>query len=560
MKNFGSMSRLLALLLAFALVFVAGCQAVSNVDFNTVLKNALKVTSTEGKQAIELKLLLDEAVLEEMPEEEQALIKLFSSVKLQLNNVKVQDTEHLSFDGSLMFGDATSIAFSLKMSDTLAVLELEGAKQPFVLDLTSESLLELTGMAAAVEETEASEEIDQESLNALGRQMLDTVGDYVIDNLPNPDRIAVKPAVEPINGSATSLMHVHIDLDGPEIWAWVKKYVDALVADRAGLEEMLEGIFEILQSNPEVLEAAGIVNPLEDGGRLDAPTPEETLEQATEELAVLLEELQAELVRMEKEDQETLDEVFTKDLVIKADVFVDGKLDIRKQVYELTYVLSEESASEPEIDYEFDSESGYGLESEWDSGLEMGAMPFKGLSLKMESESWNVNGEVKAAAPAASDSAIPAEELFLMEGYQVLKQFDESSVIYDLLKNKMHIGKQEIVWYPYENINPAILTAANITIIPLRDTADELGASLTYDAKTKSIELFDEATNSTVAVKVGSDTAVVNGKIEKWSFPVTLIDGVTYVPARDLARVLYAKISWTTFYDEEKVFTLEREV
>lgn len=560
MGKLGRSGRLTALLLAFALVFVAGCQAVANVDFNAVLKNALKVTSSEGNQTIELKLLLDEDALAELPEEDQALIKLFSSIKLKLDQVKVQDEEHMSLDGSLQLGDEIGIGFALQMSDTLAVLELEGAKEPFVLDLTSESLL---GAAVGASPVEAGG-LDDESLTALGHELLDTVGAYVIDNLPNPERIQVKPAVESINGSATSLMHVHADLNGPEIWALVKKYVDALVADQAGFDKMIEGVFDILQRNPDVWEAIGSVNPFEEGG-LDEPTPEELMEQTAEELFVMLEDLQTELARMDEEDQEFIDETFSKDLVIKADMYVDSKLDIRKQLYELTYVPSEEaepaaeSELEPSVDEEFDAAYS-DVEYFYSPAFGLGGMPFKGITVKLESEAWNVNGTVVAEAPAESEDAFSAEALFEMQGYQFLKHFDESSDIYDLLKNKLQIAKQTVTWYPFDEYNPAILTAAGITIIPLRDTADSLGATIEYNAKTKGIKLYDEATDTTVSVKIGSDKAVVNGKTEAWSFPVTLVEGAAYVPARDLARVLKAKISWSEFYDEEKIFTLEREL
>lgn len=536
-KKFGRSSKLLALLLALTLVFVAGCQAIANVDFNTVLKNAMKVTSSEGKQSIELKMLLDEQAFVGLPEEEIALMKMVSSLKLQLDNVKVQDSSHLSLNGSLIFGDATSIKFSLKMSDTLAVMELEGAKQPFVLDLTSESLLGLTGLPvlpdANAEGSAAAPAMDEASLTALGKQIVDTVGAYAINNLPNPERIEVKPAIEPINGISTSLTHVHVDLNGEEIWTWVKKYVDALVADRAGLDKMVAGVFEILASNPEVWAAAGTVNPFEAGG-LDAPTPEEMVKEATDAIAVLLTELQAELKLMETEDKETLDEVFSKDLTVKADVYIDNKLDIRKQVYELSYVPS--------------------------ASPELAVFPLKGLSVKLESEAWNVNGTVKAEVPVASESAIPAEQLFTMQGYQILKQFDEKSTIYDLLKNKLHIGKQSVTWFTDDDYNPPIVTANYVTIIPLRDTAEQFGAVITYDPKTKGIKVFDEATNTTIVVKIGSDKAVVNGKTVKWAFPVTIVDGAAYVPARNFASALGAKISWTDFYEDVKIFKIEREV
>lgn len=530
--------KMIMLLLAFTLVFAAGCQAISNLDFNTVLKNALKVTSSESKQSVELKLLLDDAAYEGSSEEDLAMMKLVSNVKLQLNNVKTQDDTHISFDGSLIFGDTASIKFALKMSDTLAVMELEGAKQPFVLDLTSESLLGMSGAAVmtglpAEAPAEEAPALDNAALTALGHQLIDTIGPYVIHNLPNPERIDVQPVYENINGTSTSMMKVHVDLNGPEIWAWVKKYVDALIADRAGLDKMVASVFEVLQSNPDIWEAAGTVNPFEEGG-LDAVDPAEVLKEATEGIALMLTELQDELKLLEEEDQESLDEIFSKDLTIKADVFVDSKLDIRKQAFELSYVPS----LDPEI----------------------GVLPVKGLTIKFESESWNVNGQVKAEVPVASAKDFPVEKLFAMQGYQVLKQFDEKSTIYDLLKNKLHINKQNLSWYSYDYYNPVIVTASHVTLIPLRDTVEQLGGVLTYDKKTKSLKVFDEATNTTIVLKNGSDSAVVNGKSVKWSFPVTVIDGVTYVPARNLAAALKAKIGWSDLGEDMKVFTLDREV
>ncbi|WP_029192213.1 copper amine oxidase N-terminal domain-containing protein [Paenibacillus harenae] len=532
-RKWGVPSKLAALVLVFALVFLAGCQSISNVDFNKTLMNALKVTSSEGTQSVELKLEMDEKAYEGMPEEEIALIKLVTHIKLQLDQVKVQDNEHVSFNGSLIFGDTTSIAFSLKMSDTLAVMELEGAKQPFALDLTSAGLLGLTGMPPL--EDEGGTGLDNASLTALGHQMIDTVGSYVIGNLPNPERIEVKPVNELINGASTSLMHVHIDMNGQEIRAWVKKYVDALAADRAGLDQMIAGVFELLSDNPDVWAAIGAVNPIGEGERrLDAPTLDDTLKEASDEIAAMLANLQDELKLAEEEDPKSLDRMFGENLTVQADVYMDNKLDIRKQVYAFSYVPGEDEEAE--------------------------LLPFKRVTVNFESEAWNVNGDVKAETPVVSDDALKAETLAGMHGYQVLKQFDEESVIYDLLKNKLHIGKQSVSWIAYGYYNPVIITATQRTLIPLRETADEFGAELTYDAKTKSVELYDEATDTTILIKNNSDSAVVNGKTVKWSFPVTVVDGTTYVPARDLASALGAKLKWSEIYEDEKVFTIEREI
>lgn len=534
-KSYARPSKFIALILAFTLVFVAGCEAISNLDFNTVLKNSLKVTSSEGKQSVELKLELDDTAYEGATEEDLAIMKLVSNVKLQFDNVKMQDSSNASFNGSLIFGDTASVKFSLKMSDTLAIMEIEGAKQPFAIDLTSEGLLGLTGMSGLPVDvaSEAAPGLDEATATALGHEILDTVGSYVIHNLPNPERIDVKPVFENINGVSTSLMKVHVDFDGTEIWPWVKKYVDALIADRAGLDKMVAGVFEVLSSNPQIWGAAEEVIPFDQGG-LGSEDPAVLIAEASDGIVELLTELQGELKLLEEEDQETLDEIFNKDLSIKADMYVDNKLDIRKQAYELSYA--------PSLDPEF------------------GVLPIKGITLKFESESWNVNGVVKADVPVASKSDLPIEQLVDMQGYQALKKFDDKSVVYDLLKNKLHVNKQNLTWYSYEYYNPVIITASHITIIPLRSTVEQLGGVLTADKKTKSLKVFDEATNTTIVLKNGSDSAVVNGKTVKWAFPVTVIDGVTYVPARNLAHALKAKIGWTDLGDDMKVFSLDREV
>ncbi|MGO4374216.1 hypothetical protein AB4Z21_26340, partial [Paenibacillus sp. MCAF20] len=282
-KKMGRPSKLMLLLLTLVLVFVSGCQAIGGVDLNTVLKNTLKVTSSESKQTLTFKMQLDDEALNDLLDEEIAIYKLLSKVELQLDHVKMEDSMRASFDGKLTLGDSTSIGFAMKMNESNAIVEIEGAKQPFVLDMTGESLAaEFAGVDTAANASADGEE----SLAALGHAIIDTVGGYAIDNLPNPEKIDVKPVTETINGESVALMQVHAEMDGKAIWAWVKKYVDALVADQAGLEKMIKGIVEVLSSNPDVWEALGTVNPFEESGQLDAPTTDELIQQAIDEAVI----------------------------------------------------------------------------------------------------------------------------------------------------------------------------------------------------------------------------------------------------------------------------------
>ena len=79
------------LLLAIMLIVVAGCQAMGGVDFNQMLKQAVKVTSFEGNETFEFKLLLKDDALKDIPAEEAELLDLVSNIKLQLNDMKVSD-------------------------------------------------------------------------------------------------------------------------------------------------------------------------------------------------------------------------------------------------------------------------------------------------------------------------------------------------------------------------------------------------------------------------------------------------------------------------------------
>lgn len=532
-KRLGRPSKLMLLLLALVLVFVAGCQAIGGVDLNAVLKNTLKVTSSESKQTVAFKLQLDEEAIGDLLDEEVAITKLLSNVELQFDHVKIQDSSNASFDGKLTLGDSTSIGFSMKMNESKAIVEIEGAKQPFILDMTGASLTELTG----IESTATAPAASEESLTALGRALIDTVGGYAIDNLPNPEKIDVKPITETINGESVALMQVHAEMDGKAIWAWVKKYVDALVADQAGLEKMIKGIVEVLSSNPDVWEALGTVNPFEESGELDAPTTEELIQQAIDEAIVMLKELQAELKAMETEDPESIETMLGDNLNVKADVYVDSKLDIRKQALELSYTLPAEEDEEQELTF----------------------FPIKGFTLSSVSELWNVNGDVKADAVVVPASGVDENQLLELSDYQFMKLFKDDSVVYDILRNKLHLNRQSVSFYTESDYNPPIVVQGGITIVPLRSIADEFGGVLTYDPKTKAITLVDEATNTTIVLKIGSDKVLVNGVSATWSFPVTSIDGTAYVPARHLSNALKAKLGWGDFYGE-KILLIEREV
>ncbi|RJX39384.1 copper amine oxidase N-terminal domain-containing protein [Paenibacillus pinisoli] len=538
MKKWLKAKRLTMLMLAMTVLIAAGCQSVGGLDLNQTLKNAMKTTSSESKSTLEFKLNLDEKAIkdaienEEMTDEDVELLRLFSNVKLELNQLQAGHTR-MSVDGKLTLGEKpVSVGFSAKADEKTLVIELEGAKQPFTFDLTGSTYLELNGIDP--EEAALPEGVDEESIAKLGLDMADIIANYGITNLPNPKDLKVTPVSEPINGVETGLMHVQFSMDSKGLWDWAGSYLDALIADRAGLQAMIKGILELFESNKALMESMGERDLFGTGG-LDAPTLSEQADAAAAEIEELLVSLRDGMKSMEKEDKEWLDAFFQEALKLNVDVYVDSSLNIRKSQYDLSYTPSA-------ADEEFD-------------------LPFKGLSLKAVTEQWNVNGDVKPAAPVVTKDAISLEEAEYMQGYDIVKFFEEDSFIYDLLKNKLHITQQSYYGFPESFYNPPIIMPGYITMVAVRDVAEDFGAEIAYDPKTRAITLTDRGTDTTIQFKSGSDTVVVNGVKEVWPLPATVIDGTTYVPARKLAEALGATIEWQSFYDDgDKVLVIEREL
>ncbi|MBH5319204.1 copper amine oxidase N-terminal domain-containing protein [Paenibacillus sp. GSMTC-2017] len=523
------------LLLALTLLIVAGCQSVGGLDLNKTLKNVLKVTSSESKQSVEFQLHMNDEFLEENDEEYTELIKLLSHVTVQLDNVKLQDASHVSMEGSLKLGKEIEIGFDLQANDKALVIDVDGAKAPFTFDLTGEKLLEMSGLTPEeIEEATPTSTLSNESMTKIGKEIIDIVGEYGINNLPNPTNIKVSPVNEPINGINTSLMHVQASLNGTELLSWVKSYVDALVNDRAGLDAMVSGIIKVLAANPDIWASIGEVDPF-NTGELDAMTQDEFAKESSNAIAEMLVMLQEEIESFDKSEDESMKEVFTKDLVLKTDFYVDSNLDIRKQQVELSF--KPEATTEDEL------------------------LPFIGFTLKATSEQWNINGAVKADAPVVTDDHVAVEDLISLQGYQTLKLFDEKSAIYDLLKNKLHIAKQSYMAFSDDYYNAPIIMPGYVTMVAARDVADVFGATTTYDPATKKVTIYDEATDTTIIIQSGSSTAVINGKKVDWKLPVMNFDGSLYVPARKFAEALGADIKWETLEEiEAKILTIEREL
>ncbi|OBR64405.1 hypothetical protein A7K91_12965 [Paenibacillus oryzae] len=529
-------TRLGLLLLASVLLIAAGCQAIGGLDFNKALIQSLKVTSSESKGSVQFNLQLNEAALDsgDYNEDEIGLLRLFSNITLKFDEMKQQDRNHVSIKGKLILGDKYNIGFIVKQDKETLVMELEGAKAPFVLDLTSEGLLEVTGQTFDGELTPETEQ----SLTELGFKLTDLIGGYAINNLPNPKGLKVAPVTESINGQQVSLLHASFEMNGEEMLAWVEGYLEALLKDEAGLKAMIKGFVQLMSDEPELWGVLGVENPFASSDSLDAPTADEIADEMAQEMVAFMKDMQEELKQDKQNEYLASSGVFTDALKLKASFYVDSKLDIRKSQAEVSY--TDPTLAEQE-------EEGY-------------YQPFTGFTVKVENEQWNVGGAVTADKAVAAENAVDAEELTWLENYEILGYFDENSDLYSLLKNELHMARQTYSAYSDDYYNPPIIVPGYITIVSLRDVGEAFGAEISYDAASKTATLYDALTDTTIKVKVGSDKAVVNGVTEIWPFPATKINGSVYVPARKLAEALGADISWEPLYEDIKELVIEREL
>lgn len=529
-------------MIAMVALVVAGCQALNGLDFNAMLKQSLSATAYEGTDTVEFKLLPNADAAEQMSDEEKKIFDLISTIKLQLNDVKATVNDGMSASGTLSLGDKR-IGFKASMNDKAIELDLDGAKSPIVLNIPSDE---------AAAETEG----DQAGIVAASKTMFDAVTGYAIDNLPNPSHLSVVPGQHSINGNDVVGMDVHAELTGKELWTWLKSYLDALLADKDGLKAMLSGLYDAVKSQSAAIEGSGIGS---DFGELP-DDKDQAIDDAIDEITDELANLKDEFAKTDKENADELDALLTDGTYVKGDVFVDAKLDVRRAVIEAAVQFPQEdsvSGNEGDDAAAIEDEDAIDQYDDVLDSFDSSISLFKGISLKLTSDRWNVNGDVKPVLPTMGGKTLNADDLSMMEGYDVLRQFDKNSVMYDLLRNQAHISKQTVELNTTYSRNAPIITPSGISLVPLRYTAEAFGATVTKSGG--MIIVADGGTNAKISLKVGSSNAIINGKTANWSFPTTVVNGVTYVAARDFSRALGAQISWDNSYGM-KFLVLTREL
>ena len=105
-------------------------------------------------------------------------------------------------------------------------------------------------------------------------------------------------------------------------------------------------------------------------------------------------------------------------------------------------------------------------------------------------------------------------------------------------KINMTINHQNV---SFKDARPFI-DSNNRTLVPLRFMSEELGASVTWDQKTKTVTIALDETKAVLTI--GKTTMVVNGAEVKMDTAPIIKDGVIYVPVKYIGSALGVKTEW----------------
>lgn len=471
---------------------------MGGVDVGKAMANGASIKSGESRQSMNINI---EPAKEFATEKDLEMIELINSISLDIDQAKMKDAKTASIKGTLSM-EGTKLPFHLSMNESQLVIDLDGAQKPLYMSLDT------------FQDAQALPMVDTKALEKQLEELSPKLFSFVLKHLSNPKNISVTPVQESVNGEALSLSKLHLEVSGEEMLAMVKPFLTSISKDEQGLKDLIGDLYDVFYP---VLEA---VNEVEGGGgdTLNSIVPESKDEAVASLYAMIKVGLDSMLVNYDQELNNLLNEtpefktVFGTETKLKLDFYLDSKLDIRKQNFELKVALP---ASED--------------------------LPVNSVTVSGDSEQWNIGGTVAVDEVDVSGGVMDLMKDDITPG-QMLRNFDSNSLAYQLLKDEAGITSKSVVLFPDDEYAGAI-TVKNTTFVPLRYVSEELDAEVKWTKGSNQIVVIDDITGDEIVLTVGSKKATVAGK------EVTMVesayvgkDGKTYVPLRFVAESLGATV------------------
>jgi hypothetical protein len=501
---------------------LSGCQAVQGLDLAGAIQNDWAVKSSESKGTLQLEFVPGD--ISKLSTEEQKALTTLQNVKIELTNVKTQDAQHISADGTITYSKGT-IPFKLATEGTKFILGVEGAKKPIVFDVLGGSNLSFTKLLPAAVQEQFGNKIADIKSAIIG---------LILANTPNPSNISVTPVTDKVNGESLSLQKTHIELSGTELASLLKKLLSNVLADEAGLKDLISQLYDALSP---------IIEEQIKGGSTDFSLKILSNKQLAVGLVYppvqdFLKKTAASLDKMIAGDALgepgilPIQDLFNSKSALQTDIYTDADKQVRKQSLALNVPLTNTS-----------------------SGIAV-------LKLSYVSETWNINKPVTANTINISDGALNIG----MEAssiYSLLNNLDKQSLIYKLLKDDLKVTKKEVNLKLNDGASGAesdspqpFINSDNKTMVPVRFISEKLGAEVGWNGDLQQVTIKDLLTGATIVLKLDSKIASVNGASVELESAATLHNGSTFVPIRFIAEQLGGKVS---FNDDTRVVTIKRD-
>ncbi|SNS93616.1 Copper amine oxidase N-terminal domain-containing protein [Anaerovirgula multivorans] len=92
----------------------------------------------------------------------------------------------------------------------------------------------------------------------------------------------------------------------------------------------------------------------------------------------------------------------------------------------------------------------------------------------------------------------------------------------------------------FEDQDPMVVDGR--TMVPMKKIFETLGADIDWDGSTNTVTALKEDTK--IVLKIGADTARINGKEVMLDVPAQVINGRTMVPLKFVSEAMGAEVSW----------------
>lgn len=506
MKRISSISfKSLAPLLALLLV-LAGCRQVGALDLNKSLLSALDVRSGESSFSLSLELEASEGAAAE----DREIIEWINSLSVRASSIKAQENGTVSVSGNIGYKSAV-VPFALYADNSQAVLQVEGAKQPFIIPFGD--------MMAEME----AEGLDP----AKAQEVSNLVTEFLVNNLPNPSVLQISPATETVYGETLNLTKVHAEVTGDELPVLAKSLLKSISEDTEGFKKLIGGLYDYLMpiikesgADEELFQGLGVPSlPLDD--KEGIVTVVHDAAKLLVDTGLLMYDQGLESLYSEVPEMRT---VLSKETKLTADLYVDSSLHIRKQAVDFRIALPQGED-----------------------------IPVRSVTVKSVSEAWNINGQVSADVLSA-DGALDLSDPDVTSA-RVLSVFDPQSAAYRILKEDMGLTSASLV-IPAEDDYYYPLVIENVTMVPVRYVTEDLGGRLEWNGQKSEITVIDDLDGDKLTFKVDSGSASLNGLPVELAQPVFIDEyGDAYVPLRILAQTLGAAVT----QDEEGTLFITRD-